>query len=176
MPDSSTSPSPSSSAPSSSALPTMRVGQGFDVHPFSTDPDRAFVLGGITFPGAVGLQGHSDADVAAHACTDAILGASGLGDIGQFFPDTDPAFAGADSVSLLRIAAEAVNKAGWQVVNIDCTIILDAPKLAPQRDRMQQVLSEAVGAPVSIKGKRTEGVAGLSGGVQGHAVALVVAR
>lgn len=154
----------------------FRIGQGFDVHPFSDDPSRVFVLGGVSFPDAVGLQGHSDADVAAHACTDAILGASGLGDIGQFFPDTDPRYAGADSVSMLQQAAQAVEEAGWLVVNVDCTVILDSPKLAPHRQQMQQNLSEAVGAPVSIKGKRTEGVAGLAGGVQCHAVALVVAR
>lgn len=154
----------------------FRVGQGFDVHPFSSDPDRAFVLGGVIFPDAVGLVGHSDADVAAHACTDAILGAAGLGDIGMFFPDTDADFAGADSIELLRSAAEALGQAGWAVVNIDCTVILDAPKLAPHREQMQENLSGAVDAPVSIKGKRTEGVAGLAGGVQCHAVALVVKR
>lgn len=176
---------PEGQTPQSAPVPTasaesrpipFRIGQGFDVHPFSDDPGRMFVLGGVSFPEAVGLIGHSDADVAAHACTDAILGAAGLGDIGQFFPDTDPEFEGADSVALLRSAATAVAAAGWAVVNIDCTVILDAPKLAPARPEMQQNLSAAVGAPVSIKGKRTEGVAGLAGGVQCHAVALVVAR
>ncbi len=155
---------------------TIRVGQGFDVHPFSEDPNRVFVLGGVSFPQAQGLVGHSDADVAAHACVDAILGASGLGDIGQLFPDTDPDLEGADSLTLLARASDLLADAGWSVSNIDCTVILDSPKLAPHRIQMQDNLSEAVGAPVSIKGKRTEGVAGLAGGVQCHAVALVVAR
>ncbi|MFT7598877.1 MAG: 2-C-methyl-D-erythritol 2,4-cyclodiphosphate synthase [Acidimicrobiales bacterium] len=152
---------------------TFRVGQGFDVHRFSDDPTRLLVLGGVSFPDQRALVGHSDADVAAHACTDAILGAAGLGDIGHFFPDNDPAFAGADSVKLLGQAAEAVVAAGWEVVNVDCTLILDEPKLAPHREQMQQNLSAAVGATVSLKGKRTEGVAGLAGGIQGHAVALL---
>lgn len=156
--------------------PSMRVGQGFDVHPFSDDPNRLFVLGGVTFPGATGLVGHSDADVAAHACTDAILGASGLGDIGQLFPDTDPDLVGANSIHLLARAVEEVAAAGWTILNVDCTVILDSPKLAPHRAQMQQNLSSAIGAPVSIKGKRTEGVAGLAGGVQCHAVALVLGR
>lgn len=152
---------------------SFRIGQGFDVHPFSDDPDRRLVLGGVVFPNDPGLVGHSDADVAAHACTDALLGAAGLGDIGQCFPDTDPAYAGADSVELLRVAAGMAADAGWRVVNIDCTLILDRPKLTPVREDMQANLSDAAGGPVSVKGKRTEGLTGLSGGVQGHAVALL---
>lgn len=155
-------------------IPTMRVGQGFDVHPWSDDPDRTLVLGGVTFDGP-GLAGHSDADVAAHACTDALLGAAGLGDIGQLFPDTDPALEGADSIALLEEAARQAAAAGWRVVNIDCTLILDAPKIGPHKDEMMRRLSDAAGGPVNVKGKRTEGVAGLAGGIQGHAVALVVA-
>jgi len=153
----------------------VRVGQGFDVHPVSDDPDRALVLGGVTFPDAPGLAGHSDADVIAHAVTDALLGAAGLGDIGQHFPDTDPALAGADSVELLRRAAEAVRAAGWVPGNVDCTVVIDAPKLAPHRDRIQAILSDAVGAPVTVKGKRTEGVGSLGRGeaVACFAVALV---
>ncbi len=153
----------------------FRVGQGFDVHPWSDDPERRLVLGGVTFEGP-GLTGHSDADVAAHACTDALLGAAGLGDIGQLFPDTDPALAGADSLALLTEAARRAADAGWVVVNIDCTLILDAPKIGPHKTEMMQRLSAAAGGPVTVKGKRTEGVAGLAGGVQGHAVALVRAR
>lgn len=155
--------------------PSFRVGQGFDVHPFSDDPARRLVLGGVVFPGEPGLVGHSDADVAAHACTDALLGAAGLGDIGQCFPDTDPALAGASSVELLRQAAAMAATAGWHVVNIDCTLVLDHPKLAPVREQMEQHLAGAVGGAVSIKGKRTEGVVGLGGGIQGHAVALLAA-
>lgn len=152
----------------------FRVGQGFDVHPWSDDPDRRLVLGGVFFEGHPGLDGHSDADAIAHACTDAVLGATGLGDIGQLFPDTDPALRGADSVGLLTSAIEQLHAAGWRVANIDCTVVLDAPKLAPHRAQIEATLSAAVAAPVTIKGKRTEGVQGLQGGVQCHAVALVV--
>ncbi len=154
----------------------FRVGQGFDVHPFSEDTDRVFVLGGVEFSEAVGLVGHSDADVAAHACIDAILGAAGLGDIGTLFPDTDPSLSGVDSIALLRQASEFMAEKGWRVVNVDCTVILDVPKLAPRRAEMELNLSAAIGAPVSMKGKRTEGIAGLAGGVQCHAVALVVEK
>lgn len=152
----------------------LRVGQGFDVHPWSDDPDRVLVFGGVSFPGHRGLAGHSDADVAAHACTDAILGAAGMGDIGSMFPDTDPSLAGADSIELMSEATRRLRESGWTVINVDCTIICDTPKLAPVRDQIVSNLSDAAGAPVSVKGKRTEGIEGLSGGVQGHAVALVV--
>ncbi|MDQ2649069.1 MAG: 2-C-methyl-D-erythritol 2,4-cyclodiphosphate synthase [Actinomycetota bacterium] len=153
----------------------MRVGQGFDVHPFSDDPDRRLVLGGVLFDGARGLAGHSDADVIAHAVTDALLGAAGLGDIGQHFPDTDPALAGADSIALLRRAVADVRAAGWRPSNVDCTVVLEAPKLAPQRDAMQDTLSGAVGAPVTVKGKRAEGLGSLGReeGIACFAVALV---
>ena len=93
--------------------PEFRIGQGFDVHPWSDDPERRLVLGGVRFDDGPGLVGHSDSDVAAHACTDALLGAAGLGDIGSAFPDSDPQFAGADSVELLRQAATMVHDAGW---------------------------------------------------------------
>ena len=152
----------------------LRVGQGFDVHPWSDDPDRLLVLGGVSFPESPGLHGHSDADVIAHAATDAILGAAGLGDIGALFPDTNEELAGANSIELLGIATRRLVDVGWKVVNIDCTVICDAPKLAPVRDQIMKNISGAVGAPVSVKGKRTEGVEGLAGGVQCHAVALVV--
>ena len=112
----------------------LRVGQGFDIHPWSDDPDRLLVLGGVSFPDSPGLKGHSDADVIAHAATDAILGAAGLGDIGALFPDTADQFAGADSIELLGIATQRLIDVGWKVVNIDCTVVCDAPKLAPVRD------------------------------------------
>jgi 2-C-methyl-D-erythritol 2,4-cyclodiphosphate synthase len=155
--------------------PRIRVGQGFDVHPFSDDPARALVLGGVAFPGARGLAGHSDADVIAHAVTDALLGAAGLGDIGQHFPDTDPAFAGADSIDLLCRAVADVRAAGWAPQNVDCTVVLEAPKLAPRRDAIHERLSAAVGAPVTVKGKRAEGLGALgrAEGVACFAVALV---
>lgn len=153
----------------------MRVGQGVDVHPFSDDPDRPLVLGGVTFAAERGLAGHSDADVIAHAVIDALLGAAGLGDIGQHFPDTDPSLAGADSVELLRRAVADVRAAGWEPGNVDCTVILDAPRLAPHRDEVQARLVEAVGAPVTVKGKRPEGLGtlGRGEGIACFAVAVV---
>ena len=154
---------------------SVRVGQGFDIHPFSDDPDRRLVLGGILFEGERGLAGHSDADVIAHAVTDALLGAAGLGDIGQLFPDTDPTLAGADSIGLLQKAVAEVRAAGWEPGNVDCTVVLEAPKLAPRRVEVQRNLSDAVGAPVSVKGKRAEGLGALgrAEGIACFAVALV---
>lgn len=152
---------------------SIRVGQGFDVHPWSDDPADELVLGGVHIEGARGLVGHSDSDVIAHACTDAVLGAIGMGDIGQLFPDTDDTLAGANSVGLLAEAVSAVRSVGWDIANIDCTIVLDEPKIAPIRGEMERNLAAAVGAPVAIKGKRTEGVAALAEGVQCFAVALV---
>ena len=136
----------------------LRIGHGYDVHPFSSDPDRALVLGGVRVDGATGLVGHSDADPVAHACIDAGLGAAGLGDIGSTFPDTDPALAGADSVGLLAEVASLVSGAGWTVVNVDCTVVLEAPRVAPIRAQMQERLSVALGAPVNVKAKRGEGL------------------
>lgn len=158
-------------------IPTFRVGQGFDIHPFSDEPERPMVLGGVVFDDVgPGLAGHSDADVIAHAVTDAVLGAAGLGDIGTHFPDTDPALAGADSIELLTQAAAAVRAAGWEPQNVDCSVVLDAPKLAPRREEMQQRLSGALGAPVTIKGKRPEGIGALGRheGIACWSVALVV--
>ena len=161
-------------APAGGDVP-FRVGHAVDVHARSDDPTRVLVLGGVRFDGAVGLIGHSDADVVAHACTDALLGAAGLGDIGQMFPDTDPELEGADSIELLRRAAEAVRAAGWRPGNIDCSVMLDTPKLAPVKARMERNLSVAVGAPVTVSGRRTEGVGsiGRGEGVVAWAVALV---
>ncbi len=155
----------------------MRVGQGFDVHPF-LDPapgGRPLVLGGVTFPGAAGLDGHSDADVVAHACADALLGAAGLGDIGTHFPDSEAAWAGADSIALLGEVARLVRVAGWEPVNVDCSVVLEAPVLAPRRAEMQQRLSAAVGAAVTVKGKRPEGLGALGrrDGIACWAVALL---
>ncbi|MPY93064.1 MAG: 2-C-methyl-D-erythritol 2,4-cyclodiphosphate synthase, partial [Acidimicrobiia bacterium] len=139
----------------------LRVGQGFDVHAFDDDPARPLVLGGVAFPGQRGLRGHSDADAVAHACTDALLGAAGLGDIGQLFPDTDSRYAGADSIGLLAEAVALLGAAGWRPANVDCTVVCEAPKLAPLRDEIQGRLSTAVGAPVTVKGKRAEGIGSL---------------
>ena len=154
---------------------TVRVGQGFDVHPFADDSSRPLVLGGVRFDGERGLAGHSDADAVAHAVTDALLGAAGLGDIGDWFPNTDPQWSGADSAVFLQAALSAVRERGWDVVNLDCTVVLEAPKLAPRRAEMEQRLSEAVGAPVTVKGKRAEGLGALGRreGIACFAVALV---
>ena len=153
---------------------TSRVGLGFDVHPFSDDPDRRLVLGGIELDGR-GLVGHSDADAVAHAVADALLGATGLGDLGQHFPDTDPRWRGADSIELLDGVTDLIRSAGWQAVNVDCAVVLEAPKLAPHRDAMQERLSAVVGAPVTVKPKRAEGLGaiGRGEGVACWAVALV---
>jgi 2-C-methyl-D-erythritol 2,4-cyclodiphosphate synthase len=157
---------------------TVRVGQGFDVHRFSDDPDRVLVLGGVRFPGERSLHGHSDADAVAHAITDAMLGAAGLGDIGQQFPDTDPRWKGADSLELLRRAAQLVNAAGWLLGNADCSVVCERPKISPYRGDMERMLSQAAGGPVTVKGRRAEGL-GAIGRVEGiacFAVALLVAR
>lgn len=148
---------------------------GFDVHPFA-DVDRPLVLGGVTFEGERGLAGHSDSDVVSHAITDALLGAAGLGDIGTHFPDTDPAFAGARSLDLLARVVTMVKSTGVEIANVDCTVVLEAPKLAPRRDEMQQVLSGIIGAPVTLKGKRAEGLGaiGRGEGVACWAVVLLV--
>ena len=142
-------------------VPDLRVGLGFDVHRFSDDPRRVAVLGGCEFPGVPGLEGNSDADVVAHACADALLGAAGMGDIGTHFPDTDERWSGADSIELLRHVCEMVTAAGWRVTNIDCAVVCERPKLAPRRAEMQERLSSAVGAPVAVKGNRAEGLGAL---------------
>ena len=141
----------------------VRVGQGFDVHRFGDDLSRPLVLGGQRFEG-LGLVGHSDADVVAHACADALLGAAGLGDIGMLFPDTDPAFAGANSIELLAEVARRVRAEGWEPGNVDCSVVAEAPKLAPAREAMQARLSAAVGAPVTVKGRRPEALGALGRG------------
>ncbi|MFK8026299.1 MAG: 2-C-methyl-D-erythritol 2,4-cyclodiphosphate synthase [Ilumatobacter sp.] len=154
----------------------IRVGQGFDVHRFSDDPARVLVLGGCEFPGERGLEGHSDADAIAHACADALLGAAGLGDIGMHFPDTDPKWRGADSLALLRHVMTLLVGDRWTVANIDCAVVCERPKLAPRRDEMQSVVSDIVGAPVSIKGNRAEqlGAIGRTEGIVCFATALIV--
>ena len=155
--------------------PGLRVGHGFDVHRYSDDPSRVLVLGGERFEGHRGLAGHSDADAVTHACIEALLGATGLGDIGTMFPDSDPALSGADSIGLLAEAAAAVRAAGWAPVNVDCSVVLDAPMLAPHLPAMRSRLSQAAGTPVTVSGRRSEGVGALGRGegVAAWAVALV---
>jgi 2-C-methyl-D-erythritol 2,4-cyclodiphosphate synthase len=154
----------------------IRVGQGFDVHRFSDDPSRRLVLGGCEFPGEPGLVGHSDADVIAHAIADALLGAAGLGDIGQHYPDTDPEWQGADSMRILADVAVRVAADGWRVGNVDCSVVCERPKLAPRREEMQERLAHVVAAPVSVKGRRAEGLGALGRqeGIACWAVAVLV--
>lgn len=154
----------------------MRIGHGFDIHRFSTEADSPLVLGGVVFDDVPRLVGHSDGDVIAHAVTDALLGAAGLGDIGDHFPDTDPTLRDADSVALLRRATRAVRASGWTPQNVDCTVVLETPKIAPRRAAIEGCLGDAVGAPVTVKGKRAEGLGALgrNEGVACFAVALLM--
>jgi 2-C-methyl-D-erythritol 2,4-cyclodiphosphate synthase len=151
----------------------MRVGQGIDIHRFSEDPQRPLVLGGIVIEGARGLAGHSDADAVCHALADAILGAVGLGDLGRHFPDTDPQWQGANSVTLLTEVVRAAAAKGFVVVNADCTIVADTPRLAPHTDAMVDRLTEVVDAPVSVKATRAEGIGAL-GRAEGIACMAIV--
>lgn len=156
----------------------IRVGQGFDIHRFAEEPveGRVLILGGVSFPGERVLVGHSDADVIAHAAGDALLGAAGLGDIGQHYPDTDPAWKGADSLRILRDVALKVRDAGWRIGNVDCSVVCEQPKIAPVRDEMVRLLSEAAGAPVSVKGRRAEslGALGRGEGIACFASAVII--
>lgn len=169
---------PACPVPCEPALPLpFRIGQGWDVHALVAG--RALILGGVHIEHPLGLLGHSDADVLAHAITDALLGAAGLGDIGRHFPDTDPQFAGANSLVLLSEAARRVRAQGWAIGNIDSTVIAQAPKLAPHIPHMQQKLAAALGiAPtqINVKAKTAEklGPVGEQKAMQAQAVALLV--
>lgn len=135
----------------------FRVGHGYDIHRRALRANgRSLVLGGVRFDGELPLVGHSDADVVAHAIIDGIASAAGLGDIGTMFPDDDPTFAGADSVDLLTRCAQVAAAAGWQLVNADCTVVTDTPRIAPVRERMQQNLASASGGVVTVSGRSTE--------------------
>ncbi len=163
----------SGTAPASGAL---RIGHGFDVHAFGEG--RRCVIGGVDVPSERGLVGHSDADVLAHALADALLGAARLGDIGQLFPDTDPAFEGADSLVLLSRVTDLVRREGFRIVDCDCTVAAQAPKLAPHRDAMRANLARALGVgveSVGVKATTTErlGFVGREEGVAAWAVALL---
>jgi 2-C-methyl-D-erythritol 2,4-cyclodiphosphate synthase len=154
----------------------VRVGLGFDVHRLVEDPERPLVLGGCEFAGVLSLEGHSDGDAVVHAVTEALLGAAGLGDIGERFPDTDAALAGADSLDLLRDVSSAVRAEGWTVGNVDCSVICEEPRVAPMREEMQRRLSMAAAAPVTVKGRRPEqlGALGRGEGIACFAVAVLV--
>lgn len=156
----------------------LRIGEGWDIHALVAG--RPLILGGVTIPHSHGLAGHSDADALAHAITDALLGAAALGDIGRHFPDTDPAFAGADSLRLLAEAARRVRAAGYEIGNIDGTVVAQAPKLQPHIPAMRERLAMAVGVPpgrVNVKAKTAEkmGPVGEGRAIEARAVALIVA-
>ena len=155
----------------------MRVGHGYDVPRLT--PARKLILGGQEIPFELGLLGHSDADVLTHAIMDALLGAAGLGDIGRHFPDTDPAYAGADSIKLLEHVTGLLNEQGWQVGNVDATILAQRPKLAPYIPAMGRCLAAAMGVAadrVNVKATTEEklGFTGAGEGMAAHAVALIV--
>jgi 2-C-methyl-D-erythritol 2,4-cyclodiphosphate synthase len=157
----------------------MRIGEGWDVHALVAG--RPLVLGGVTIAHSHGLAGHSDADALLHAITDAVLGAAALGDIGRHFPDTDAAFAGADSHRLLAEAVRRVRVAGWEVVNVDSTIVAQAPRMAPHIDAMRERIAEALSVTVdrvSVKAKTAEkmGPVGEGRAIEARAVCLLGKR
>jgi len=154
----------------------MRIGQGFDIH--ALVGGRKLIIGGVEIPYERGLAGHSDADVLLHAICDALIGAAGLGDIGTHFPDSDPRYRGADSRELLRTVARLVQGAGWQVVNIDTTIIAQAPRMAPYVARMRENIAGDLGLDpgcVNVKAKTAEhlGALGRGEGIAAQAIALL---
>lgn len=159
--------------------PMMRIGEGWDVH--ALVPGRALVVGGVTIDHPQGLLGHSDADVLLHAITDALLGAAALGDIGSHFPDTDAQHRGADSLVLLREVGQRVRQAGYEIGNIDATIVAQAPRMAPHialmRERIAQALGVAVGQ-VNVKAKTAEklGPVGQGQSMEARAVALIISQ
>ena len=154
----------------------LRIGHGYDVHRLTEG--RRLILGGVEVPYEKGLLGHSDADVLTHAIMDALLGAAALGDLGKLFPDTDAAYAGISSILLLERVAERLREAGYAVVNLDATVLAQAPKLAPYRERMRENLARALSldtSRVSVKATTEEGL-GFTGeglGIAAHAVALL---
>jgi 2-C-methyl-D-erythritol 2,4-cyclodiphosphate synthase len=154
---------------------SARVGVGYDVHRFASDQSRALVLGGVVFPRERGLSGHSDADVVAHAVADAMLGAVGLGDIGSHFPDQDQRWKDCDSMVLLARVAALVHQEGFKLVNADCTVICERPRLAGSREEMMRNLSAAAGGIVHVKASRPEGLGALGRdeGIACHAIALL---
>jgi 2-C-methyl-D-erythritol 2,4-cyclodiphosphate synthase len=154
----------------------MRIGQGFDVHALAEG--RKLIIGGVEIPYGKGLEGHSDADVLLHAICDALLGAAGLGDIGRHFPDTDPQYRGADSRKLLLQVKKKIESLGFKIVNIDATLIAQAPRMAPHVPRMIANIAEDLGvapAAINVKATTTEhlGFAGRGEGIAAQAVALL---
>lgn len=160
----------------------IRVGIGYDSHRFCAAPDGTpLVVAGVALPGGLRVVAHSDGDVVAHALTDALLGAAALGDIGELFPNTDPANAGRDSMEMLRLAVARVYDAGWAVGNADVTVVAERAKVGPHRAAMRARLAEALGVEVGavfVKGKTNEGLGALGAGegLAAHAVASLVRR
>lgn len=159
-----------------SASPVLRVGHGFDVHRLVEG--RPCIIGGVNIPHTHGLDGHSDADVLAHALADALLGAARAGDIGELFPDTDPAYKGADSLVLLAHVARVVRGMGWEIADADCTVAAQAPRLMPHRAAMRKNLAQALGLSieaVGVKATTTErlGYVGRGEGICAWAVVLL---
>jgi len=154
----------------------LRIGQGYDIH--ALVPGRPLVIGGVTIPFDRGLHGHSDADVLIHAIIDALFGAAGLGDIGRHFPDTDPQFKGADSRALLREAIARVTEAGYGILNLDSTVVAEAPKLAPHIPAMVANIAADLGLPekdINVKAKTAEklGPVGRGEGIEAQAIVLL---
>jgi 2-C-methyl-D-erythritol 2,4-cyclodiphosphate synthase len=147
-----------------------RTGIGIDSHRF--EAGRRLVLGGVEIPFELGLAGHSDADVLAHAIADALLGAAGLGDIGQHFPDTDDAWRDADSMELLRTVVARVREAGFMLANVDATVMLERPKLAPHRDAIHAALAAVLECPVNVKATTGEGMGFVGRGEGAAALAI----
>jgi len=155
-------------------LSEVRTGIGWDVHRLA--PERPLILGGVIIPSPFGLEGHSDADVLAHAITDAILGAAALGDIGMHFPDSDPKWKGADSMVFLKHALDLAGKAGFELVNVDSTVILERPKLKDYRNSIREKLADTLGLAldrVSVKFKTAEKVGPVGEGRSAEAQAVV---
>jgi 2-C-methyl-D-erythritol 2,4-cyclodiphosphate synthase len=155
----------------------FRIGEGWDVH--ALVPGRPLIIGGVAVPHSLGLLGHSDADVLVHAITDALLGAAALGDIGRHFPDTDPRFKGSDSLALLTEVARRVREAGFEIGNVDSTVVAQAPKLGPHIPAMCERIAQALGVPsgcVNVKAKTAEklGPVGQGLSIEARAVALLV--
>jgi 2-C-methyl-D-erythritol 2,4-cyclodiphosphate synthase len=156
---------------------TIRTGLGYDCHRLAAD--RRLVLGGVEVPSELGLLGHSDADVLTHAIIDALLGAAGLGDIGEHFPDTDDRYRDADSIELLRQAVALVARAGYEIVNVDATVILERPKLAEHKEAMRDALAAGLGldrADVNVKATRGEGMGFVGRGEGAGALAIATVR
>jgi 2-C-methyl-D-erythritol 2,4-cyclodiphosphate synthase len=158
-------------------LSDYRTGLGWDVHRLA--PNRPLILGGVTIPSEFGLEGHSDADILSHAITDAILGAAALGDIGMHFPDTDPRWKGADSLVFLKHALELARAAGFELVNVDSTVIIERPKLKDYRTAIREKLAAALGLTldrVSVKFKTAEKVGPVGEGKSAEAQAVVTVK